>query len=261
MENILEGWGYLGVFVGILATGLGFPMPEELPVVVGGLLAGTGQALWFFMLPVCIIGVIIGDSFLYLIGRFWGHKLLQHPFLREKLLPADRLQKISHNFNEYGIKILLFARLTPGVRAPIFIFAGSARIPLVRFMIADGIYAVPGVSLLFFLGYLFTDSVVNFIKYDAELIKLIIFAVVVLGIGGYFVYRYFRKPMVTGGQEEIPALVEQVSEKLDFTGKFFPPLSKHEPAAADPPVDNSQTVTDVAATIMERPKDEKIKKS
>ena len=34
------------------------------------------------------------------------------------------------------------------------------------------------------------------------MIKLIIFAVIVLGVLGYFAYRYFRKPMVTGGQEE-----------------------------------------------------------
>src|SRR6266550_4162330 len=100
MEEFLKSWGYLGVFLGILATGLGFPMPEELPVVIGGLLVGTEHASWYFMLPVCIVGVIIGDSFLYLIGRFWGHKLLQSPLIRKRLLPAERLEKISQNFKE-----------------------------------------------------------------------------------------------------------------------------------------------------------------
>jgi len=40
VESFLRSWGYLGIFLGILATGLGFPMPEELPIVVGGALAG-----------------------------------------------------------------------------------------------------------------------------------------------------------------------------------------------------------------------------
>src|SRR5262249_42723503 len=156
MEEFLRSWGYLGVFLGILATGVGFPMPEELPVVIGGLLVGTGQAYWWIMLPVCIVGVIIGDSFLYLIGRFWGAKLLERPFFRKRLLPPERVEKISHNFKEYGIKILLFARLTPGIRAPIFLFAGISRLPLTRFILADGIYAIPGVTFLWFLGYMFT---------------------------------------------------------------------------------------------------------
>ena len=50
MEEFLQSWGYLGVFVGILATGVGFPMPEELPVVVGGGLAGSDNATWWIML-------------------------------------------------------------------------------------------------------------------------------------------------------------------------------------------------------------------
>lgn len=230
MEDFLTSWGYLGVFLGILATGLGFPMPEELPVVIGGLLVGTGQAVWWIMLPVCIVGVIIGDSFLYLIGRFWGAKLLERPFFRKRLLPPERLEKISHNFKEYGIKILLFARLTPGIRAPIFLFAGISRLPLIRFIIADGIYAVPGVSFLWFLGYLFTDSVVSFIENEASRIKSVIFGVVVLGVVGYFAYKFFRKPMVTGDPHEMPKLVEQVTEKLDMASKMILPSDNSHPA-------------------------------
>src|SRR5262249_51700908 len=165
IEAILERWGYLGVFVGILLTGIGFPMPEELPVVVGGGLAGHGTAIWWIMLPVCIVGVVIGDGLLYGIGRLWGPRLLQYNWVKTKLLPPDRLQKIEDNFHKHGIKILLFARMTPGIRAPIFFTAGLTRLSLVRFLIADGIYAIPGVTLLFFLGYWFTEGMINLIKH------------------------------------------------------------------------------------------------
>ena len=94
MEAFVQDWGYLGVFLGIIATGLGFPMPEELPVVIGGALAGWDKALWWIMLPVCIVGVIIGDSFLYFIGYFFGAKLVQRGFIRDRLLPPERLDQI-----------------------------------------------------------------------------------------------------------------------------------------------------------------------
>jgi membrane protein DedA with SNARE-associated domain len=229
VESFLESWGYLGVFVGILLTGLGFPMPEELPIVLGGALAGGFAGgdftiYWWIMLPVCIVGVVIGDSFLYWIGRLWGAKLVERPFVKKHLLTSEKLASITENFHKYGIKILLFARLTPGIRAPIFLTAGIVRLPLSRFLLADGIYAVPGVSLLFVLGYQFTNQMIQLVKGDLELVKNIIILVVVLGLAGYFTYRFLRRPVVTGSPAEMPPLAGSMSQTLDtVTGKFLHP--------------------------------------
>lgn len=242
MEAFLESWGYLGVFVGILLTGLGFPMPEELPVVLGGALAGGfagGDTIiyWWIMLPVCIVGVVIGDSFLYFIGRWWGAKLVERPFVKKHLLSPEKLASIAENFHKNGIKILLFARLTPGIRAPIFLTAGITRLPLSQFLLADGIYAVPGVSLLFTLGYFFTEKMVRIVKGDLEMVKNIIILVVVLGVSGYFMYRFLRKPMVTGSPGEMPAIVEPMSHMLDsVTDKIWhaqETIAESQPAAPD----------------------------
>jgi membrane protein DedA with SNARE-associated domain len=224
VEEFLRSWGYLGIFLGIIATGLGFPMPEELPIVIGGALAGSGNATWWIMLPVCIVGVIIGDTCLYFIGRWWGPRLLQKKWVQKRLLPPERVQKIEKNFQDYGVRILLFARLTPGIRAPIFLTAGVTRLPLGRFVLADGIYAVPGVSLLFFLGYWFTDRMVAIVQQDVEKFKSIIILVVLLAIAGYVLYRFLRRPMVMGGPEEMPPLVSQVTQQLDaMTSKIMHP--------------------------------------
>ena len=214
MEELIKSWGYLGVFVGILATGLGFPMPEELPIVLGGVLATHEHISIWIMLPVCIVGVIIGDSFLYLIGRFWGTRIVELPFIRNKLLPPDRFAKISANFQKYGVKILLFARLTPGIRAPIFLTAGITKLPLTHFLFADGIYAIPGVSLLFFLGYWFTDSIIDIVR-QSQMVKPIIILVVLVGLTLYFLYLFWRKPVGTGSPTEMPPIVGPVTEKLD----------------------------------------------
>ena len=214
MQEFIESWGYLGVFIGIIATGLGFPMPEELPIVIGGALATHSEIRWYFMLPVCIVGVIIGDSFLYLIGRYFGAKLIQVDFVRRRLLTPERFASIADNFKHYGVKILLFARLTPGIRAPIFLTAGITKLPLSLFLLADGIYAIPGVSLLFFLGYWFTDSIIDLVK-ESAIVKPIIILVVVGGVVLYFVYHFWKKPVVTGTPTEMPPIVGPVTEKLE----------------------------------------------
>jgi membrane protein DedA with SNARE-associated domain len=215
VEEFLRSWGYLGIFLGIIATGLGFPMPEELPIVVGGALAGSGHAVWWIMLPTCIVGVIIGDSCLYFIGRWWGPRLLQSPWVQKHVLPPERVRRIEKNFQDYGVRILLFARLTPGIRAPIFLTAGVTRLSVARFVLADAIYAVPGVSLLFFLGFWFTDRMVAVVQQDVEMVKSIIILVVLVAIAGYVLYRFLRRPMVMGGPEEMPSLVGQVTHQLD----------------------------------------------
>lgn len=237
MEEFLVSWKYLGIFLGIVATGLGFPMPEELPVVIGGALVAWEQAN-FLMLPVCIVGVIVGDTFLYGIGRVWGARLVESPLIKGRFLPPERLDSIRENFTKYGVKILLFARLTPGIRAPIFLTAGITRLPLMQFLIADGIYAIPGVSFLFFLGYFFTDRIISLIKDEAELVKSIIILVVVVGLAGYFLYRFLRRPMVTGDPKEVPAIVNPIEHTIEqmtaMTKKIMHPSDKpHETPAAE----------------------------
>jgi membrane protein DedA with SNARE-associated domain len=227
LEAFLQSWGYLGIFVGILLTGLGFPMPEELPIVLGGALAGGHQRVyWVIMLPVCIVGVVIGDSFLYGIGRVWGARLVQRPFVAKHLLTPEKLASITENFHKYGIKILLFARLTPGIRAPIFLTAGITRLPLSHFLLADGIYAIPGVSLLFVLGYFFTDSMVALVKGDLETVKRVVILVVVVAVTAYFCYRFLRRPVVTGTPEEVPPLIEPVGHTFDTVTQPLLPKPK-----------------------------------
>src|SRR4029077_3376367 len=122
---------YFGIFIALVAAGVGFPIPEEIPVVTGGVLVGNNQdeLRWWIMLPVCIAGVVISDGLLYSIGRLWGPRLLEYRWIKSRLLTEDRLNRIEDNFRRYGVKILLFARFLPAIRSPIFITAGLMRVP------------------------------------------------------------------------------------------------------------------------------------
>jgi membrane protein DedA with SNARE-associated domain len=228
VEQFIKDWSYLGVFLGIVATGLGFPMPEELPVVLGGVLVGYGHARWW-MLPVCIIGVVVGDSFLYGIGRLFGAWLVEKPFVKKHLLSPSRLEEIRENFKKHGVKILLFARLTPGIRAPIFLTAGITRLPIYQFLFADGLYAIPGVSLLFLLGWYFTDTMLDWIKNEGGHIKSILILVALLAVAGYFTYRFLRRPVVEGNPKDVPSIAHPVQHMVEQISKIVHPTAK-EPA-------------------------------
>lgn len=238
VEEFLKEWDYLGVFLGIIATGLGFPMPEELPVVIGGGFVNDVNAThfrWWRMLIACIAGVIVGDSCLYLIGRFWGRRLIKMSFIKKHLMTPERLVSIAHNFDKYGVKILLFARLTPGIRAPIFITAGITKLPWIKFFLADGIYAIPGVTVLFMLGYWFGDTVVGLIEAGESQVRSIVWLILLIGIAAYFVYRHLRKPVVEGSPKEMPPVVGQVTNTIDQTLGSVKEKILHPGGCGDPP--------------------------
>jgi membrane protein DedA with SNARE-associated domain len=186
------------------------------------------------MLPVCILGVVVGDSFLYGIGWTWGAWLVERPFVKKHLLTPARLEDIRENFRKHGVKILLFARMTPGIRAPVFLTAGITRLPVYQFLLADGLYAIPGVSLLFFLGWYFTDTMVELIKDGAWHRILILVALV--GIAGYFLFRFLRRPMVVGDPKDIPPIAHPMQHTLEQISNLVHAKEKDKSAEAQHPV-------------------------
>jgi membrane protein DedA with SNARE-associated domain len=186
---------YLGVFAALVAAGVGFPMPEELPIVTAGALAGQAAAdpnsslCWWLLLPLCILGVVISDGLLYAIGRVWGVRVLELRLLA-RILPRDRLERLQERFRRRGVLILLAARLLPGLRSPIFITAGIVRLPWKRFLLADGLYAIPGVSLLFLLAYWFTDEFrdrVVQVEVGIGKVRVVLIAAAVVAVAAYLV--------------------------------------------------------------------------
>lgn len=202
-------YGYLGVFVALLAAGFGFPIPEELPVITAGIMVGHDDTTlrWYIMLPVVIAGVVIGDGVLYGIGRLWGHRLLNVGFVRRKLVPIDKQEHIEKNFAERGIWVLLGARLLPGIRTPIFIMAGVLRVPVGRFLLADAIYAIPLVNLIFWLSYFLTDQVLVIFNKINEYKPLVIVAVL-SGIAGALIQKYIlSRHLSTGDAPHVPDII------------------------------------------------------
>ena len=158
VASLIEQLGYVGLFLVLFIAGLGVPIPEELPIVTGGVLSNQMVLRWWIALPVCIVGVLVGDVVLYWAGHHWGERVLGWRPVRWVLTQA-REEQLKAAYRTHGVKIVFTARHVMGLRAAAFLTAGIARIPFWKFLAVDGIAALVSVPFGFFLAFLFADQV------------------------------------------------------------------------------------------------------
>lgn len=202
---------------------------------------------WWILLPVCIVAVVLSDVILYGLG-WWGGERLKKSRWMAHLLPPQRRRRTEENFHRYGVSILVFGRLVPGIRAPLFLTAGSMRLPLPRFLLADGLGAVFGNSFFFFLGYWLGDSVKTLIEHAEERLKPILIIVTVGLVVAYLLWVFLRHPVSTGDPKEVPLIGSQVASHMEQTD----PVEKCPPSP-DEAADKKSSLAD-PPPVPKRPK-------
>jgi membrane protein DedA with SNARE-associated domain len=174
------------IFLWSLFTGLGVPpLPEEAGILYAASLAALHpQVHWFEAWPAATLGIMAADLALYSIGRIWGQKILASRWVA-RIVDAKKRQRIEGRFHQHGMKFLLVARLLPPLRTGVFIIAGTIRFSLWQFLIADAIYGVVGVGLVFFGGTALV-ALIHQVGYW-------LLGVLVIVIGGAVGYYFYRK--------------------------------------------------------------------
>ncbi|MFC4726622.1 DedA family protein [Coralloluteibacterium thermophilus] len=158
LVNFFTDYGYLAVFLILLACGFGVPIPEDITLVAGGIISGLGYANVHVMFGVCMAGVLIGDSTMFLVGRHFGVRALRWRWINW-LLTAQRYAQVQEKFEKYGNRLLFIARFLPGLRSPIFLTAGmTRRVSYLRFLALDGFAAIISVPIWVYLGYYGADN-------------------------------------------------------------------------------------------------------
>ena len=156
--DLIVHFTYPGVFLVLLATGLGLPIPEELPIAIAAMMARWQLMHWMGALLSCLAGVLAGDMLLYWVGRHFGRQILKWSTVRRMLTPA-REARVMDAYHRHGLKFVVMARLVMGLRAAAFLTAGLVRVPFPRFFLVDIVAVLISVPLWFGVAYVVADSV------------------------------------------------------------------------------------------------------
>jgi membrane protein DedA with SNARE-associated domain len=199
MQHLLSSighHGYLLVFFIVLAEALGLPVPAAVALVAAGAAAASGSLHLFRLLLLALLAMLLGDSLLFVAGRYMGWGLLGF-LCKLSVNPETCILRSAESFYKRGKATLMFAKFIPGINTMAPPLAGSMRMPVDTFLRLDLLGALLYATVYIAAGYLFRDFLVSLV-HGFQTAGRAVEAVTLLAIVGYAIYRIwlYRKHAV-----------------------------------------------------------------
>jgi undecaprenyl-diphosphatase len=139
------------------AAFLGFLVPGETIVILGGVLAHAGLLDLPETIVVVVSGAIIGDSIGYELGRRLGRPwLVRHGRLVG--MHGGMLRRVDELFAQHGGKAVVLGRFVGFLRALAPFVAGASRMPYRTFLFYNALGALVWGPAFVLLGYFLGES-------------------------------------------------------------------------------------------------------
>jgi membrane protein DedA with SNARE-associated domain len=163
---------YMAVFAMMLASGFGFPLPEEVTIISVGILTYMGANPELFPPPFpgapvvngyeaavfVSLAVFIADNLVYWLGRGFGRKIRKIQRF-QNFFAGPTNEKINAFIKKYGNYAAFIFRFTPGIRFPAHIFLGMSKFSPWAFMVVDGVAVIISVPTQILLVYHFGEPI------------------------------------------------------------------------------------------------------
>lgn len=182
---------FLPFFVLILC-GLGLPLPEDIVLIFLGFLIYNGYGNITAGLIIGYIGIIVGDSIIYTLGKKSGTKILKHK-LFSKLFTKERLKKAKRFTMDHGKKTVFIARFLPGLRAAVFFSCGLLKFKYRTFFLMDSFASLLSAPIFILLGYYFGDKIDYIIHIVKRVDRIVIIILVAIIILIFILKKYYNK--------------------------------------------------------------------
>jgi membrane protein DedA with SNARE-associated domain len=181
---------YLGIVFFLFLTGMGLPVPEEVPVILAGVLAANGTLEPWLALASCVFGALVSDCILYAVGRHFGRGLIQrHPWWIRFVTPQREAQ-VEEMFRRHGLKVFFLARFLVLLRSPLLLVAGIMRVSFTRFFLIDMFSATMVVGSVFGLSYFYGEVIYRWIRTTEVLVTVV--ALVLIAVLAVYLWRRHR---------------------------------------------------------------------
>ncbi len=154
---VADGNGYPVIFAVLLASGLGLPIPEDVPLLAAGVMAANGGMPVVEASIACGVFILVRDIFVFTLGYRYGVDLLQTRWA-SRIIKKEMVDKVQARVRKNGILLVFTGRFTPVVRVAIFFTAGTAKVRPASFVAVDAFAAAISVPVWVWVGAAFADN-------------------------------------------------------------------------------------------------------
>jgi membrane protein DedA with SNARE-associated domain len=186
METWVTDYGYIAIFLLMLAESACIPFPSEVTMLVGGWYAATGDLNFFWVGAAGVLGNLVGSWIAYGVGRTMGRGVLDR-YGKYVLIRSHDIDKAEVWWERYGEAATFFSRLLPVIRTFISLPAGIAKMPLGKFTLYTFLGVIPWTYALTYMGVVVEDNWERVLGYFD--IPTLIIGSVILIAAGYWYYR------------------------------------------------------------------------
>jgi membrane protein DedA with SNARE-associated domain len=180
-------WLYISLTFLLLGGAVGLPIPEDIPVILAGILAYRGNAQPEILLLVCYVAIVSGDVFIFWVGRKFGNKLFKQPWFKARM-PLARVREIRKRLERRRFITIFVARHLFYLRTITFLICGAVKMRFALFLVADMIAALISVPIMFGLGYLAAEhysALMSGVE-QAKHISLLVGGLAIIGVGFWY---------------------------------------------------------------------------
>ena len=190
--------GYGAILLAMFLENLIPPIPSELIMPLGGFYVSQGQLDFLPVILAGLIGTVIGALPWYGIGRLANEERLEHWLEKNGRWLGINPKELARSrkwFNRYGVSLVFWGRLVPGIRTLISVPAGVELMPITPFLIWTTAGSLIWTLFLTITGFYLGDNYSNievWIKPFANIFKIII-VLIISGALITLIYKTLRK--------------------------------------------------------------------
>jgi len=190
---------YLTICLAMFLENVIPPIPSEIIMPLGGFFVYQQKLNFFVLVFWGLIGTIAGSLPWYYLGRIVNEKKISS--LLDKRgkyfgITSEDLAKSKRWFDKYGISLVFWGRLVPGIRTLISVPAGIELMPLKRFLIWTTLGSLIWIVFLTYAGYIFGENyaiIETYLDQIKYIVKPFLILVIIYFLIRFFIRIYKRK--------------------------------------------------------------------
>lgn len=210
--SLMSRHGYALMFGIIFAEAIGLPAPAAVSLIAGGAAASAGILSVPVALGGAIVALVIGDTLLFILGRYTGWALLGI-LCRLSVSPETCILRSAESFYKRGKTTLVLAKFIPGVNTMAPPLAGSMKMRPLQFLRFDVAGASLYATAYFSLGYVFRNFLAMILQgfTTAGRVAEIVLAIAFVAYVGYRGWLYHKQKIY----RIVPQVqVQELAQKL-----------------------------------------------